>query len=113
MSTAHARTTDPITSHEAAAGIDPNRSQAAVLQLLQQFMGRYFTHKAVVATYDLVYTNQQQEPHPGDLPALSESRVRTACNELKRKRVIVQAGYTKPAQGRREAIWELAGEGDL
>lgn len=110
--TAHARNTDPTTSHEAAATVDTSRSQAAVLQLLQQYMGRYFTHKGVVATYDHVYRQQQLDPHPTDLPPLSESRIRTACNELARKRLLQHAGYTTPQRGRRETIWKLATEED-
>ena len=106
--TAHARRTDPITSHEAAATVDTNRSQAAVLTLLRRYMGDYFTHKAVVATYQRVWTQQQQDPHPTDLPALSDSRVRTACNELARKHHLTHAGYTTPTRGRRESIWTLA-----
>lgn len=110
--TAHARNTDPVTSHEAAATVDTTRSQAAVLQLLRQYMGRFFTHKGVVATYDHVYRQQQLDPHPTDLPPLSESRIRTACNELHRKRIIAHAGYTTPQRGRRETIWELTTEGE-
>ena len=110
--TAHARNTDPITSHEAAATIDTSRSQAAVLQLLQQYMSRYFTQKGVVATYQRVWQQQQRDPHPTDLPPLSESRIRTACNELYRKRLLKHAGYTGPQQGRREKIWELTTEGE-
>lgn len=110
--TARARNTDPITSHEAAATVDTTRSQSAVLQLLQQYMGRYFTHKGVVATYDHVYRQQQLDPHPTDLPPLSESRIRTACNELARKRLLQHAGYTTPQRGRRETIWQLATEED-
>lgn len=106
--TAHARTTDPITSHEAAATVDTNRSQAAVLQLLHRYMGDYFTHKAVVATYRVVQEQQALNGEPDTLPPLSESRVRTACSELARKRLLRHAGYTEPARGQRESIWELA-----
>ena len=106
--TAHARNTDPITSHEAAAAVDTNRSQAAVLTLLHRYMGDYFTHKAVVATYRTVQQNQAATGDPSPLPPLSDSRVRTACNELARKRHLTHVGYTTPARGRREAIWQLA-----
>lgn len=108
--TAHARRTDPVTSHEAAATVDTNRSQAAVLRLLREYMGRYFTHKGVVATYRRVATQQELTNVTDRLPHLSESRVRTACSELARKRLLRHAGYTEPAQGRRESIWELADE---
>ena len=43
--TAHARNTDPITSHEAADGVDLMRSQMLVLTFAKQYMGTYFTDK--------------------------------------------------------------------
>lgn len=106
--TAHARNTDPETSHEAAATVDTNRSQTAVLTLLRHYMGRYFTHRAVVATYGVVREQQTLNGEPDALPPLSESRIRTACNELARKHHLTPAGHTTPDRGRREAIWELA-----
>ena len=106
--TAHARHTDPVTSHEAAATVDTNRSQAAVLTLLHRYMGDYFTHKGVVSTYRRVSTQQALTNVTDRLPHLSDSRVRTACNELARKGHLSHAGYTSPARGRREAIWQLA-----
>ena len=106
--TAHARRTDPITSHEAAATVDTSRSQAAVLTLLRRYMGDYFTQKAVVATYRHVSTQQALTNVTDRLPPLSESRIRTACNELARKHYLTHAGYTTPDRGRRETIWQLA-----
>lgn len=105
--TAHARRTDPITSHEAAATVDTNRSQTAVLQLAYQYLGRYFTQAAAVTTYQQVSHHQHAERQPNALPVLSDSRVRSAVRELQRKGHIMHAGYTSPATGRREAIWEL------
>lgn len=114
--TAHARNTDPITSHEAAATIDTNRSQTAVLQLLQWYLGDYFTQRGVVATYQRVWLLQQdrRELQPGDwlLPALSDSRVRSAVRELQRKGYVAHAGYTEPQRGRRETIWQLTETGE-
>lgn len=111
--TAHARHADPITSHEAAATVDTNRSQTAVLQLLNTYLGDYFTQRGVVATYQRVWLLQQdRELRPGDwlLPTLSDSRVRSAVRELQRKGHVAHAGHTEPHHGRREAIWKLAGE---
>lgn len=104
---AHARRTDPTTSHEAAATIDTNRSQTAVLTLLYRYMGDYFTQKGVIATYQVVQQQQALNGEPDRLPSLSESRIRTACNELARKHLLVHAGYTTPDRGRRETIWQL------
>lgn len=103
--TAHACATDLVTSHEAAATVDTNRSQAAVLRLLREYIGRYFTHKAVVTTYRRVSTQQELTNVTDRLPHLSEPRVRTACSELARKRLLRHAG------GRRESIWELPDKG--
>lgn len=97
--TALARNTDPITSHEAAATIDPNRSQTAVLTFAHRYLGDYFTDKALVATY-------RSTDH--ELPQLSDSRIRTARHELTVKHQIAHAGYTRPVTGRRESIWQLA-----
>ena len=105
--TAHARTTDPITSHEAAATVDTNRSQTAVLTLINRHMGDYFTHKAVVATYRRVSTQQTLTNVTDRLPHLSESRIRTACRELADKGLVRHVGYTTPATGRRESIWKV------
>lgn len=106
--TAHARRTDPITSHEAAATVDTNRSQTAVLTLLHRYMGDYFTQRAVVATYRRVATQQELTNVTDRLPHLSDSRIRSAVRELQRKGHVTHAGYTTPDRGRRETIWTLA-----
>ncbi|WP_193118458.1 hypothetical protein [Brachybacterium tyrofermentans] len=112
MSTAHARHADPITSHEAAATVDTNRSQTAVLQLAHQYLGDYFTQAGAVATYQQVSRHHEDEQQQDALPRLSESRVRSAVRELQRKGHIAHAGYTDPPTGRREAIWELTETGE-
>ena len=99
--TAHARNTDPITSHEAADGIDLMRSQMLVLTFAKQYMGTYFTDKALVATYRRVV-----EVGTAQLPPLSDSRIRTARLELTSGRLMFFAGYTAGTT-RRERIWTL------
>ena len=100
--TAHARNTDPITSHEAAEGVDVNRSQALVLAFCTSYMGEYFTDKNLAATYRRVV-----EVGEAQLPPVSDSRIRTARKELVDAGLITFAGYTEPARGRRESIWKV------
>ena len=97
---ARARTTDPITSHEAAAGVDLIRSQMLVLTFCREYMGEYFTDKGLVSTYRRV------QPHTA-YPPVSDSRLRTARKELVDAGLITFAGYTEPARGRRESIWQV------
>lgn len=99
--TAHARNTDPITSHEAADGIDLMRSQMLVLTFCQQYLGAYFTDKGLVSTYRRVV-----EAEASQLPPLSDSRIRTARLELASARLVFFAGYTA-GTARRERIWTL------
>ena len=99
---AHARTTDPITSHEAAAGIDLIRSQMLVLTFCREYMGEFFTDKNLAATYRRVV-----EVGGAQLPPVSDSRIRTARKELVDAGLITFAGYTEPERGRRESIWKV------
>lgn len=97
-----ARTTDQITSHEAAAGIDLIRSQMLVLTFARDYMGEYFTDKGLVSTYRRVV-----EVGEAQLPPVSDSRLRTARKELVDAGLIASAGYTEPERGRRESIWKV------
>lgn len=99
--TAVARHTDPVTSHEAAAGVDLMRSQMLVLTFAKQYLGDFFTDKALVATYQRVRLVGENP-----LPPLSDSRIRTARLELAAAHLVVFAGYTTGTT-RRERIWTL------
>lgn len=98
---ARARNTDPVTSHEAADGVDLIRSQMLVLTFCHQYMGPYFTDKALVATYRRVV-----EVGEAQLPPLSDSRIRTARLELAAAGLVYFAGHTEGTT-RRERIWTL------
>ena len=98
---ARARTTDPVTSHEAADSVDLMRSQMLVLTFAQRYMGAYFTDKGLVSTYRRVV-----EMGEAQLPPLSDSRIRTARLELASARLVFFAGYTT-GTARRERIWTL------
>lgn len=95
------RHTDPVTSHEAADGVDLMRSQMLVLTFCQQYLGAYFTDKGLVSTYRRVV-----EAEGSQLPPLSDSRIRTARLELASARLVFFAGYTTGTT-RRERIWTL------
>lgn len=95
------RHTDPVTSHEAGDGVDLMRSQLLVLTFAKQYMGAYFTDKALVSTYRRVVETGQAQ-----LPPLSDSRIRTARLELASARLAFFAGYTT-GTARRERIWTL------
>lgn len=97
-----ARHTDPVTSHEAAEGVDLIRSQMLVLTFAREYMGDYFTDKNLAATYRRVV-----EVGEAQLPPLSDSRIRTARKELVDAGLIAFAGYTEPERGRRESIWQV------
>lgn len=104
-----ARNTDPITSHEAADGVDLIRSQMLVLTFAHSYLPAYFTDKALVAGYRKIAS-------AGGQPLLADSRLRTARKELVDAGLVYFAGYTDPDRGRRERIWtldpDLADEGE-
>lgn len=99
--TALARHSDPITSHEAAGGVDLIRSQFLVLTFARAYMADFFTDKALVATYKRVV-----EVGENPIPPLSDSRIRTARLELAAAGLVFFAGYTEGTT-RRERIWTL------
>lgn len=97
-----ARHTDPVTSHEAAGGVDLIRSQMLVLTFARSYLGEYFTDKALVSTYHRV----REAGENTTFPPLSDSRIRTARLELAAAGLVFFAGYTKGTV-RRERIWTL------
>ncbi|WP_347042057.1 hypothetical protein [Brachybacterium nesterenkovii] len=90
-----ARLTDPITSHEAAEGLDINRSQTLVLERART-MPEPFTDQQL----ELAFV---ADPPPG--PRLSPQRIRSARRELHVLGLIDFTGYTAPATGRRRCLW--------
>lgn len=102
MNAGLARNSDPVTSHEAAGGVDLIRSQMLVLTFAKTYMAEFFTDKGLVATYRRVV----EVGETSSFPPLSDSRIRTARLELARARLLFPAGYTTGAT-RRERIWTL------
>ena len=96
--TAVARHTDPETSHEAAAGVDLARSQAAVLTYLRAYGPEFFTDAQIVEDY------HRRIP----IPDLSDSRIRTARGELASLGIVHYAGtIRRPGRRSRERVWSL------
>lgn len=87
---ARSRTTDPVTSHEAAAGVDGADSRAAVLAELR-------LRRLGLADFEL------QEQLAG---RFSEARIRTARHELAEAGLVESLGiYRLTRAGRRAQVW--------
>lgn len=97
---AHARTTDPRTSHEAAAGVDLARAQYAVLTFIKGRMPASFTDKDLVAEYS------SHAGEPG-VPPLTDSSIRSRRCELARRGHLEVVG-TVNRTGRTERVWQVA-----
>jgi len=94
----HARNTDPITSHEAAAGLDPvslTKTKQAILNLL-----------AVPMTDDQIRAAYGELVALGLAPAASESGLRTRRSELHQHGFIKPVGYGQSGYKRRAIIWQ-------
>lgn len=99
--TAHARRTDPDTSHAAAASVDNiSRKQAAVLAILGEGP---LTDAALVAVY-----GARSAVDPVTYPPQSTSGIRTRRSELVDKQRVRDSGarVTLPT-GRHAILWEV------
>lgn len=103
-SQAHARTTDPHTSHDAAQSISRDQlraSQTAVLRVLREY--------GPTSDYMLA-ENYDTARHMGyDLPRQSPSGLRTRRKELVAAGFVVDSGerVTLPS-GRKAIVWQVA-----
>jgi len=97
---AHARRTDPATSHEAAASIVSDKiraSQDAVLKILARYGP--LTDERIAEVYRLHGESMR-------LPAQSPSGLRTRRKELVDRGLVVDSGGSaRSASGRRVIIW--------
>lgn len=97
--TAHARHTDPATSHEAAATVKVTRNRLALLTFIKTSMPPQFTDKQLVAAY----TKAQGRP---GVPEQAESGIRTRRKELADAKLLHTIGTVR--NGRRpEQLWEV------
>lgn len=97
MNNAFARTSDPITSHLAAASLDGIKLTAiekAILKILDIPMN----------DEDLVYA-YQEAMNLGAVPHSSPSGIRTRRNHLHMKGRVKIIGVNKTASGRKARVW--------
>jgi hypothetical protein len=97
MNNAFARTTDPITSHLAAASLDGIRLSAiekSILSILQLPMN----DEDLVLAY-------QEAMNLGAVPHSSPSGIRTRRNHLHMKGRVRIMGINKTASGRSARVW--------
>lgn len=90
---AHARTTDPKSSREAADSLDEHtlrHSQRLVLSYLRS-VGRAYLHEI-------------EDALTAPLPGRSRSRIRTACKELRTLGHVTIADYATPPGHTRKAM---------
>ena len=98
--TAHARKSDPETSHEAAESVEVVKNQLYVLAAFSQICP--CTDKTLVATYQRLSEHTQ-----------SDSGIRTRRKELVRKGIVRWTGdWVRGDTNRRERVWDLMRKGD-
>ena len=97
----HARTTDPITSHEAAASVRNLTATQQVIMDLYKRINRPMTDNQLVGWYAWAVSNF-------DAPSASESGIRSRRAELTRTGKLRDSGErTKLSSGRNAIMWEL------
>jgi hypothetical protein len=94
----HARTTDPMTSHEAAASVtNLTATKRFILWLFDKF--GYLTDEELYAQYCRYMSS-------GDAPMASSSGVRSRRAELTQEHYLFNSGrLAKTASGRNAIIW--------
>jgi hypothetical protein len=100
----HARTTDPVTSHEAAASVSNlTKTQQTILDLFKR-VDRPMTDNDLVRWYWWAVTNLEA-------PNASDSGIRSRRAELTRTGKLRDSGarHQLPS-GRNAIVWELAND---
>ena len=100
MASAHARRSDPLTSHLAAASVmDLTATQLYILESFGN--GNGFTDDELIKYYGSTY---------GRVHPASDSSIRSRRSELVDRGKLVDTGRTRPtAFGRASTVWDLAG----
>ena len=96
-----ARRTDPGTSQHAANGVDEVRSNLAVLTFARTRFTEPFTQKELVNAYMAAVAAKE-------VPAFSDSRVRTCVRELERNEQFREVGVRKAPGARAMLTFEVA-----
>ena len=103
---AHARNTDPETSHEAAESIDNlTERQTAVLVILEEFGGQLADHELV----------RQYEKHGSwySVPKQTPQSIRSRRSELVKRGLVDHwpGNFVKTESGRRARVWAVTDAG--
>jgi hypothetical protein len=100
----HARTTDPVTSHEAAASVSNlTKTQQTILDLFQR-VDKRMTDNELIRWYWWAVSNLQA-------PNASDSGIRSRRAELTRAGKLRDSGSRhKLPSGRNAIVWELAND---
>lgn len=97
---AHARKTDPVTSHLAAESVKYSTpTQLIILSLLEIPQ----TDEELVKNY-----NNLRKDNPTIVPRASASGIRSRRAELFQADKVVPVGYAATESGRRAIVWERA-----
>jgi hypothetical protein len=95
---ARARTSDPTTSHEAAASVkELTQKQTAVLDL--------FRARGPMTDEQLVLAYREAEMSSDATPKQAPSGIRTRRNELVQRRLLARVAYRRTESGRRAIVW--------
>lgn len=92
-----ARSTDPSTSHEAAASVkNLSRTQSGILGILRVPC----TDEQLIARYQMMFANM-----PELFPRASDSGIRSRRAELFKLGLVEPVGYAKTKSNRKTIIW--------
>lgn len=97
---AHARHTDPSTSHEAAASV---RNETATQKIILSFL-----EASPMTDEELVNAYQNGADRFGFIPHASDSGIRSRRAELAAASKVFPVGYKKTKSGRKAIVWEAA-----
>lgn len=98
LQVAHARSTDPVTSHEAAASVKVKVSESFVLACMKD-IGKPVSDEELVSYIRSTYPEHK----------IADSRIRTARNKLTTEHHLVRwAGRGRTSRDKACNIWEAA-----
>ncbi len=96
---AHARTTDPTTSHEAAQSV---RNETLTQRVILSILGI-----SPLTDEELVNKYQAMQRGLSTIPRASASGIRSRRNELAQAAKVFPVGYKKTESGRKAIVWGL------
>ena len=101
MSTAHARNTDPATSHAAAEAVGDTTPLQRRLIVLFEFAHDGLNDEQLVMNYKNAY---------GIAFPSTESSIRSRRSDLVAKGYLIDSGKTRPTlHGNKSIVWKLSG----